>query len=158
MWLDEEQQRSWRGVVQLFRKLPAALDRDLQRTAGLTHFEYEVLALLSEAPGQTLQMSEIAAGTSSSLSRLSHVVTRMEGRGWVCRQGCPDDARATQAVLTKAGLAKVTQAAPPHVQAVRELVIDVLTPTQLRQLGEAGAKIGRQIDEWNNAGTRAGSC
>lgn len=151
MWLNEEQQRSWRGVVHLITKLPAALDGDMQRTAALTMYEYEVLALLSESEGRTLQLSELAGGTNSSLSRLSHVVTRLEDRGWVTRQVCANDGRATQAVLTKSGLAKVVEAAPSHVRIVRQLVIDAISPTQLRQLGIASAKVGQRVDEWNAA-------
>jgi DNA-binding MarR family transcriptional regulator len=151
LWLDEEQQCAWRGVVQLFMKLPSAMESDLQRTAGLTLYEYVVLALLSEAEDRTLQMSELAAGTNASLSRLSHVVSRLEGRGWVVRQVCPNDGRATEAVLTDPGLSKVVEAAPHHVRAVRELVVDALTPAQLRQLGTAAAKVGQRIEEWNTA-------
>lgn len=146
LWLDEAQQRAWRGVVQLFMKLPAALESELQRTTGLTLFEYEVLAVLSESDGRTLQMSELASGTNSSLSRLSHVVTRLEKRSWITRQVCPNDGRATQAVLTRTGAEVVVRAAPKHVRAVRELVLDALTSAQLRQLGIAGVKIGQRID------------
>jgi DNA-binding MarR family transcriptional regulator len=153
LWLDEQQQAAWRAVARLITKLPATLESDLQRTAGLTLFEYEVLSLLSEADASTLQMSELAAGTNSSLSRLSHVVSRLERRGWVTRQACPGDGRATQAVLTESGMAKVVETAPDHVRAVRELVIDALTPAQLRQLGTAAAKIAQRIEEWNT--TRA---
>jgi DNA-binding MarR family transcriptional regulator len=153
VWLDEEQQAAWRAVAKLLTKLPATLDSDLQRTARLTMFEYEVLSLLSESDARTLQMSELAAGTNSSLSRLSHVVSRLERRGWVTRQTCPNDGRATQAALTESGLAKVIDAAPNHVRAVRELVVDAITPAQLRQLGTAAAKIGQRIQEWNT--TRA---
>ena len=149
LWLDEEQQCAWRGVVQLFMKLPAAMESDLQRTAGLTLYEYVVLALLSEASARTLQMSELAAGTNSSLSRLSHVVSRLEARGWVNRQVCPHDGRANQAVLTESGLEKVVAAAPHHVRAVRALVVDAITPSQLRQLGTAAAKVGERIEQWN---------
>jgi DNA-binding MarR family transcriptional regulator len=130
-------------------KLPAAIDSNLQRTAGITQLEYVVLALLSESDDRTLRMSELAAGTNSSLSRLSHVVSRLESRGRVARQVCPDDGRATQAVLTKSGLAKIVETAPDHIRVVRELVIDAFTPTQLRQLGAAGEKIGQRIDAWN---------
>jgi DNA-binding MarR family transcriptional regulator len=151
LWLDEEQLRAWHGVVKLYMKLPATLDSQLQRTAGITLFEYEVLVLLSESDRRTLQMSELAAGTNSSLSRLSHVVSRMEKRGWVTRQTCPGDGRAAQAVLTESGLAKVVEAAPDHVRTVRELVVDAITPAQLRQLGSAAAKIGHRIEEWNAA-------
>jgi DNA-binding MarR family transcriptional regulator len=156
-WLDEEQQRAWRGVVQLFMKLPAALECDLQGTAGLTLYEYVVMAHLSESCGRTLRMSDLAMGTNSSLSRLSHVISRLEKRGWVTRQVCPSDGRATQAVLTESGVAKVTETAPNHVRAVREFVIDAVTPAQLRQLGAAGEKIGRRIEDWG-ATRPADSC
>ncbi|MGX7677939.1 MarR family winged helix-turn-helix transcriptional regulator [Jatrophihabitans sp. DSM 45814] len=149
IWLNEDEQRAWRGVVQLFMKLPAAIDSNLQRTAGVTQFEYAVLALLSESDERTLQMSELAAGTNASLSRLSHVVSRLEGRGWITRQVSPGDGRATQAVLTNAGLAKIVETAPDHIRLVRELVINALTPTQLRQLGLAGEKIGQRIEAWH---------
>jgi DNA-binding MarR family transcriptional regulator len=148
IWLNEDEQRAWRGVVQLFMKLPAAIDSNLLRIAGITQFEYAVLALLSESDDRTLRMSELAAGTNSSLSRLSHVVSRLERREWVIRQVCPDDGRATQAVLTESGLAKIVETAPDHIGVVRALVIDALTPTQLRQLGAAGEKIGHRIDAW----------
>jgi DNA-binding MarR family transcriptional regulator len=151
LWLDEEQMRAWFGVVRLYIKLPATLDSQLQRTAGITLFEYEVLVLLSESDGRTLQMSALAAGASSSLSRLSHVVSRMEKRGWVTRQPCRNDGRAAEAVLTESGLAKIVEAAPDHVRAVRELVVDAMTPAQLRQLGSAAAKVADRIDEWNAA-------
>jgi DNA-binding MarR family transcriptional regulator len=148
MWLNEEEQRAWRGVVQLFTELPAAIDSNMQRTAGITLFEYVVLSLLSESDDRTLQMSELAAGTNSSLSRLSHVVSRLERRGWLARQVSPDDGRATQAVLTRSGLKKIVETAPNHVRIVRELVVDAITPAQLRQVGAAGVKIGRRIEEW----------
>jgi DNA-binding MarR family transcriptional regulator len=148
MWLNEQEQHAWRGVVQLFTKLPAAIDSNMQRIAGITLFEYVALSLLSESDDRTLQMSELAAGTNSSLSRLSHVVSRLERRGWVTRQVSPEDGRATQAILTKSGLAKVIEIAPHHVRVVRELVVDALSPTQLRQLGVAGVKISNRIDEW----------
>jgi DNA-binding MarR family transcriptional regulator len=151
LWLDEEQQRAWRAVAKLYTKLPATLDGEMQRTARITLFEYEVLAQLSESDRRTLQMSELAAATNSSLSRLSHVVSRLEKRGWVTRQISPNDGRAAQAVLTESGLAKVVQAAPDHVRAVRELVVDAITPAQLRQLGSAAAKIGHRIEERNAA-------
>jgi DNA-binding MarR family transcriptional regulator len=150
VWLDEEQQDAWRGVVKLITKLPATLDSDLQHNAGLTMYEYVVLALLSESEGRTLRMSELAAGTNSSLSRLSHVVSRLEKQGWVTRHVCPKDGRATQAMLTKSGTKKVVETAPMHVRTVRELVVNAITPAQLRQLGTASVKIGQRIDEWND--------
>jgi len=100
VWLDDGQQESWRAVVGLLTMLPAALESDLRRTADLTMFDYLVLASLSEAPKRTLQMSALATRANASLSRLSHVVTRLEKRGWITREVCGRDARVTNAVLT----------------------------------------------------------
>lgn len=150
-WLDAGQQESWRSVVGLLMTLPAALESDLRRTANLTMFDYLVLASLSEAPKRTLQMSALANRASASISRLSHVVTRLEGRGWITREVCGHDARATNAVLTRAGWEKVLATAPYHAQAVRDLVVDALSPSQLQQFGTIAGKIGRRIEERTGA-------
>ena len=134
-WLTAEEQANWRSIVALLIRLPAALEAELQRDAGLSHFEYLVLSGLSEAPDRTLRMSDLAAMASGSLSRLSHVVSRLEARGWVRREACPGDGRFINAVLTDDGWAKVVATAPGHVAAVRRLLVDVLTPEQLRELG-----------------------
>lgn len=147
VWLDDRQQASWRAVVGLLTTLPAALESDLRRTSGVTLFEYTVLANLSEAPKRTLQMSALAARTDASLSRLSHVVTRLENRGWITREVHGDDARATNAVLTRSGWEKVVAIAPQHVQSVRDLVVSALSPSQFQQLGSSAAKIVRHIEE-----------
>jgi len=140
-WLSDEQQAAWRPLVALLLRLPAALDAELQRDAGINHFDYLVLAGLSEAPGRTLRMSELAAMANSSLSRLSHVVTRLEGKGWVRREPCPGDGRFINAVLTEDGWQKVLATAPGHVAAVRELLLDTLTPEEFAQLGAISAKV-----------------
>ena len=145
-WLDAEESQAWRALARTLVRLPAALDAQLRRDAGISHFEYGVLALLSEAPGRTLRMSEIAMGAGSSLPRLSQVVARLEQRGWVRRTPDPADGRYTLATLTGQGRAKVTQAAPGHVQEVRRLVFDPLTKAQSRQLREIGRRITRAID------------
>ena len=134
-WLTDEEQAAWRSVVALLIRLPAALEAELQRDAGISQFEYLVLSGLSEAPDRTLRMSDLAAMASGSLSRLSHVVSRLEARGWVRREACPGDGRFINAVLTDEGWAKVVATAPGHVAAVRTLLVDVLTPEQLRELG-----------------------
>jgi len=134
-WLTAEEQASWRSVVALLIRLPAAIEAELQRDAGISQFEYLVLSGLSEAPDRTLRMSDLAAMASGSLSRLSHVVSRLEARGWVRREACPGDGRFINAVLTDDGWAKMVATAPGHVAAVRRLLIDVLTPGQLRELG-----------------------
>src|SRR5215472_7171464 len=106
-WLGADEQAAWRQVAALLFRLPGALDVQLQRDAGISHFEYMVLSSLSEAPGRTLRMSDLAANASGSLSRLSHVVSRLEKRGWVRREPCPGDGRYVNAVLTDEGMAKV---------------------------------------------------
>jgi DNA-binding MarR family transcriptional regulator len=144
-WLDAEEGRAWRALASALVRLPAALDAQLRRDAGISHFEYQVLALLSEAPGSTLRMSELATLAEGSLPRLSQVVARLEQRGWVRRTPDPADGRYTLAILTDEGRAKVTQAAPGHVQEVRRLVLDPLTKTQSRQLREISRRIVRAI-------------
>ncbi|WP_223205316.1 MarR family winged helix-turn-helix transcriptional regulator [Gordonia jinghuaiqii] len=116
------------------------------RDAQLTHFEYEVMSALSEAPERTLRMSELAELSYGSLSRLSHVVGRLEKRGWVERHACPDDGRFTNAVLTESGWAKVVETAPGYLANVRELVVDRLTRTQIRQLAAIGKRINARPD------------
>jgi DNA-binding MarR family transcriptional regulator len=140
-WLSDEQQAAWRPFAALMIRLPAALDAQLQKEAGITQFDYLVLSSLSEAEGRTLRMSELAALASGSLSRLSHVVSRLEGKGWVRREPCPGDGRFINAVLTDAGWDKVVATAPGHVAAVRQLVVDVLSRETFGELGEISTKL-----------------
>jgi DNA-binding MarR family transcriptional regulator len=133
-WLDDEQLDAWVKLVAVMELLPGVLESQLRRDAGLTHFEYFVLAMLSEAEDRTLRMAALAQSTTATLSRLSHVVRRLEDRDFVERFPCPDDGRATNARLTPKGLAEVVAAAPGHVANVRHHVIDALTPSQLQQL------------------------
>ncbi|WP_329072412.1 MarR family winged helix-turn-helix transcriptional regulator [Amycolatopsis sp. NBC_01480] len=145
-WLDAEEEQSWIALASTLIRLPAALDAQLRRDAGISHFEYQALAMLSQAPDGTLRMRVLAAQTEGSLPRLSQVVARLEQRGWVHRTPDPDDGRATLATLTDEGRAKVAEAAPGHVEEVRRLVFDPLTRTQSRQLREIGGRIMRAID------------
>jgi len=141
-WLDADERDAWLQLVQLASWLPAALDAQLTRDAEVTSFEYAILAVLSEAPERTLTMSTLALLANGSLSRLSHVVKRLEARGWVRRSRSADSGRVKNAVLTDAGYAKVVASAPGHVAEVRRLTVDRLTRTQLRQL----AAIGRRLN------------
>ena len=142
--LSQGERAAWVRLASVLELLPGVLDAQLRRDAGLMHFEYFVLAMLSEAPKRTLRMSALAAQTNSTPARLSHVVTRLEDRGFVERCPCPEDARATNARLTDIGWRKVREAAPGHTANVRENVIDALTPEQVRQLaGIAEAILGR---------------
>src|SRR4029079_15048421 len=135
-WLDDAQLAAWVKLVAVVELLPGVLDTQLRRDAGLTHFEYFVLAMLSEAPERTLRMTSLAQRTNATLPRLSHVVRRLEERGLVERFPCPDDGRATNARLTAPGRRKVQQTAPGHVAHVRRNVLDALTPEQIQQLTE----------------------
>ena len=135
-WLDEEQQQTWRAFVSAVERLQSGLDAQLQADAGMPHAYYEILVRLSEAPDRRLRMSVLADRAGSSRSRLSHAVAQLEARGWVRRERCADDRRGALAVLTDEGFAALAAAAPGHVEAVRELLVDRLTPQQLRALRE----------------------
>jgi DNA-binding MarR family transcriptional regulator len=145
-WLDADERAAWLSLAGVVTLLPAALDAQLQRDAGLSHFEYMVLAMLSERPSRTARMSELAALANGSLSRLSHVARRLEDQGFLVRQACPEDRRATNAVLTDAGYDKVVTTAPGHVAAVRRLVFDALSPAQRGQLRTIGDQILGQVN------------
>lgn len=128
------------------RAPPRGLDRQLQRDAGLSRFEYMTLAMLSEQPARTLGMSDLAAATDASLSRLSHVAKRLERQSLLRRAPDPDNGRYTNAIRTDAGTDLVVASAPGHVAAVRELVIDPLSPAQLGQLRAAGERILARVE------------
>jgi DNA-binding MarR family transcriptional regulator len=133
-WLTRDELAAWVRLYTVVELLPNVLDSQLRRDADLTSFEYYVLAMLSEAPHRTLRMTALAAQTSATLPRLSHVVKRLEARGLMERFPCPEDGRATNARLTDGGFRKILETAPGHVANVRRHVIDALTPEQLGQL------------------------
>jgi DNA-binding MarR family transcriptional regulator len=145
-WLSEQERAAWVRLVALVELLPGVLDGQLRRDAGLSNFEYFVLAMLSESPDRVLRMTELAARTNATLPRLSHVVSRLEERGLIERTPCAGDRRATNARLTEAGWAKVQETAPGHVAHVRRQVIDALTPEQVAQLGVIAEAILRRLD------------
>ena len=145
-WLDDDEQRAWRAFLGVSALLPAALDQQLQRDASLSHSSYIVLAMLSEAPQRALRMSELAALANSSPSRLSHTIARLEERGWVHRVKSPDDGRGNLAVLTDTGWQVVVDTAPSHVDSVRRLVFDALSPSQVRQLEAISEAVLERLD------------
>lgn len=142
-WLTADELRAWKRLIAVVELLPGALESQLQRDSGLSHFEYFTLAMLSEAPDRTLRMTALAAHTNATLARLSHVVSRLEKRGLVRREACAEDRRATNAVLTDAGWTTVVAAAPGHVGTVRENVIDPLTAADVADLDRI---MGRILD------------
>ncbi|ANY05122.1 MarR family winged helix-turn-helix transcriptional regulator [Pseudonocardia sp. HH130630-07] len=140
-WLNGEERAAWLANSAIMISLPAALDARMQRETELTFFEYMVLSVLSEEPDRTLRMSDLAARTAASLSRLSHVAGRLEKRGLLTRARVPGSGRRTAATLTAAGYDVVVAAAPGHVAAVRALLVDVLEPHELATLRRIGTAV-----------------
>jgi DNA-binding MarR family transcriptional regulator len=145
-WLNAEERAVWLRLVAVLNLLPTALDAQLHRDEDLTLFEYYCLAMLSEAPERKLRMTALAARTNATLPRLSRVISGLEHSGLVVREPCPEDRRATNAVLTPAGWDKIVQTAPGHVTAVRKIVLDPLTPAQLAQLGRICERLLVRLD------------
>lgn len=133
-WLNEDERAAWVRFIAVAELLPATLDAQLRRDSQLTHFDYFVLAILSETDGRTLRMTDLAQRTNATLPRLSHVLKRLEARGLIERLACPEDGRATNARLTEGGWDAIVAAAPGHVEAVRHYVLDALTSDQVLQL------------------------
>ncbi|WP_037569118.1 MarR family winged helix-turn-helix transcriptional regulator [Phaeacidiphilus oryzae] len=146
-WLDGDQLAAWRGFMRLLQQLPAALESQLQQDAKLSFIEYHVLAHLSDQPGRRMRMSELAVLANTELSRLSHMVGRLEKRGFLRREPDPHNGRYTQAILTEAGYAYLAGAAPGHVARVREVFVDVLTPDELRTLHRISDKVLARIED-----------
>jgi DNA-binding MarR family transcriptional regulator len=146
-WLNADEKAAWTGLVSLILLLPGRLESPLQKAAGLTLFEYLTLSHISETPEHRLRMGELSYLTNGSLSRLSNVVKRFEQRGWVLRSSDPEDGRVTTVELTKAGYAVVVAAAPVHMRAVRNFVLDPLTRTDHRALARIAAKLRIRPDD-----------
>ena len=144
-WLNDDEQQAWLKLAAVMLQLAPALDSQLQRDSDLTQFDYLCLAMLSETENRTLRMSELAPRVNSSLSRLSHVVTKLEGRGWVVRRPCPESRRVTLVSLTEEGWLILEAAAPGHVETVRSLVFDGLTDEQVAQLSSLAGHIVSRI-------------
>jgi len=145
-WLTDAEVSSWLSVVRMMTWLPWSIDQQLRRDSNLGMVEYQVMARLSQSPERTLRMSLLADLANSSLSRLSHLVKRLEDRGFVRRELDPADGRFTNAILTDKGFEVLAEAAPGHVAHVRSLVIDVLSPEQLRRMGQVADRIVSHID------------
>jgi DNA-binding MarR family transcriptional regulator len=145
-WLDDDERAAWLKLMAVVELLPGALDTQLRRDSGLSHFEYFVLAMLSEAPHRTLRMTQLGRLTNATLTRLSHVSRRLEERGLIERFQCPEDGRATNATLTEKGWQAVVQAAPGHVGTVRATVLDALSPEQVGQLAAIADAVLPRLD------------
>lgn len=145
-WLDEDEQRAWLRLAGVMLKLSPALDSQLQRDADLTHFDYLCLAMLSESDERTLRMSELAQRTNASLSRLSHVISKLEKRGWVARATSPDSRRVTLVSLTDVGWTQLVDAAPGHVETVRSLVFEGLSRDDVAALERIAGHIVERVE------------
>lgn len=152
LWLDDDEQELWQSLLTIVIALPAALDRQLQRDAGISNFEYSVLARLSGAEEYTMRLGDLARGCDGTLPRLSKVMDRFEARGWVVRRPDPTDGRYTLALLTASGLAKVAASAPEHVAKVKQLVFEPLGASQRLILGAALARIAATVRAETDAG------
>ncbi|HEY8982572.1 MAG TPA: MarR family transcriptional regulator [Streptomyces sp.] len=149
-WLDPEERRAWLAYVVSSTHLADHLNRQLRRDAGMTHADYVLLTSLSSAPDHQLTMSKLAEHLRITRSRLTHAVTRLQKAGYVDRRDCPTNRRNQLAVLTPEGMRLLEEAAPGHVEAVRQAVFDALTPEQVGQLAEIGEAINaalQRIDE-----------
>jgi DNA-binding MarR family transcriptional regulator len=147
-WLDDLEIDAWRRLAAVLTVLPGELDAQMQRRADLNQFEYHVLSYLSEAPDRTLRISDLATLVRGSLSRISHLIKRLERRGWLRREPVPGDGRYTNAILTDAGYEKVVSAAPVQLDVVRQLVLAQLTRAQLKQLREITSKLLAGVDSF----------
>jgi len=146
-WLDPLEDRAWRSFLEVNGRLIRALDRQLQDESHIPHTYYMVLAMLSEAPDRRVRMSELAEITTSSPSRISHAVARLEAAGWVKRLPCPSDRRGWLAALTDEGFRVLAEAAPGHVEAVRRVFFDPLDRAEVESLAEILAGILEALHE-----------
>ena len=145
-WLTEDELASWFPLAGVMLKLNPALDSQLQRDSDMTHFDYLCLAMLSEESEWTMTMSALAARTNASLSRLSHVITKLERRGWVCRSRSDVSRRVTMVRMTEEGYAVLVAAAPGHVETVKSLIYDGLEPEDVAHLRKLMSHILERIE------------
>lgn len=150
-WLDEAQQRLWRGWIALATQLPSALHRQLQADSGLSLQDFEVLVHLSEVDGGRLRISQLASAMGWERSRLSHHFKRMEARGLVEREECPEDARGAFVVLTSTGRDAIERAAPGHARTVRDLVFDTFPDHDLDVLARFTEAVLRRLETADDA-------
>jgi DNA-binding MarR family transcriptional regulator len=146
-WLRDDEQRAWRGLLQMTSRLDARLNRELQQTSGLSLADYDVLVLLTEAPDGRLRVFEIADDLHWEQSRLSHHLARMQRRGLVAREDCSTDRRGAFVVLTDAGRDAIQNAAPAHVATVRQLVFDGLSREEVRTLESLVNQVLSRVDQ-----------
>ncbi|MFJ9428583.1 MarR family winged helix-turn-helix transcriptional regulator [Streptomyces sp. NPDC101490] len=146
-WLSPEEQDAWRGFVSLHEKLAARLSRHVQAQSGLSAADYMVLVNLTDVPDGRLRFLELAKAAEWEKSRMSHHIARMEKRGLVAREECAEDGRVAVIAITQAGREAIAAAAPKHVEAVRRMFIDPLTPQELRTYARLTKRILERMEE-----------
>lgn len=144
---------AWLGLIRVCDLLPSRLDAQLQRDSGMTHYEFGVMSYLRRTPDSTASMSEIAEATNATLSRLSHVCTRLQARGLVEKTISPTDRRVSRVSLTSAGRRELIRATPGHIATARRLVIDALSPEDLAHLARITDILGENLDPDHRFGT-----
>lgn len=145
-WLDEREERAWRALQFMQMRLDARLASELAAVSDLSYSDYTVLVALTDRPDGRMRLFELAATLGWEKSRVSHQVTRMVDRGLVTKDKCGDDRRGAFVVATDRGLAAIRAAAPHHVETVRRLFIDPLTPQEIDAIGRAAQKILDAMD------------
>lgn len=146
-WLTPEEQRAWRGFVRLHERLGGRLGRLLQSESQVSPADFAVLVHLTDTPEGRQRYQDLARALEWEKSRMSHHIARMAGRGMVVREDCLEDARGAFVVITDVGRAAIEAAAPRHVEAVRELFLDHVTPAELRVLAEISERVIGKLDE-----------
>ena len=146
-WLNEDEQRVWRAFLSMNNTVRRATARQLAQDSNMPAAYYEILVHLSEAADRTMRMSELATAIEGSQSQLSHAVNRLEERGWVQRRRCADDGRGWFAVLTDDGFDALKAAAPGHVECVRSVLFDQLTPQEQQMLGQIAARVAAAAEQ-----------
>jgi DNA-binding MarR family transcriptional regulator len=150
-WLDDEEMRIWRGFVEVHGRVFHELDQALKHQSDMTHDDYEVLVLLSEAPDHRMRMTELSQRLVHSQSRLTQRVDRLVKHGWVCREQCPEDGRGVHAVLTPGGMTQIETAAPGHVRDVREFLIDLIEPCERQTIADVLERVATYAREHRSA-------
>ncbi|MGW4124337.1 MarR family winged helix-turn-helix transcriptional regulator [Nocardia sp. NPDC004711] len=146
-WLNEEERAAWLAFLSAASLLERRLGRQLERDSGLSHLQYEILVRLAAAPDGELRMTELASTLLNSKSKLTYQVDQLEKAGLVTRRNCRTDLRAVYARLTDAGRERLEQAAPGHVETVREFFVDAFTPEQLAAVATGFTEVNRRLRE-----------
>jgi DNA-binding MarR family transcriptional regulator len=146
-WLTADEQHAWRSFVRLQERLGGRLARRLQADAKLSAADFQVLVHLTDVPEGRRRFLDLSRALEWEKSRMSHHIARMAKRGLVTREECPEDGRGAFVVITPVGREAIEAAAPLHVEAVRALFLDHVTPAELRTLARISERVVAHLDE-----------